>query len=238
MKNILKKLIESVGYKITKKSNILLLNDNPFIAVKKNISINNPIFFDVGANLGQTIKKVINNYKEATIFAFEPSKKCFEFLKSEFRNDKVFLHNLAMGSVCGSLEFNEYSWSALNSVLKRSYGTAVINQTYSVEVSTIDAFCNSNDIKHINFLKTDTEGYELNVLKGASSMMEENRIQFVFVEIFFNENYIGQSSFGDIYNFLLENRFELIRFYDVLYTNEGLASKTDALFVNKGFKSN
>jgi hypothetical protein len=84
-------------------------------------------------------------------------------------------------------------------------------------------------------LKTDTEGFELNVLKGASETMSRNKIQFVYVEIFFNENYVGQSSFGDIYNFLLENGFELVRFYDVLYTNDGVASKTDALFINKDF---
>jgi hypothetical protein len=86
-------------------------------------------------------------------------------------------------------------------------------------------------------LKTDTEGYELNVLKGASEMIKQNKVQFVYVEILFNENYVGQSSFGEIYNFLIENSFELVRFYDVLYTNEGLASKTDALFINRSFNA-
>lgn len=109
-------------------------------------------------------------------------------------------------------------------------------ETYFVDVLTIDAFCKNNAVSHINLLKTDTEGYELNVLKGSSEMMMRNKIQFVDVEIFFNENYVGQSSFGDIYNFLLENGFELVRFYDVLYTDDGVASKTDALFINKNFR--
>ena len=108
-------------------------------------------------------------------------------------------------------------------------------ETSLVDVVTIDAFCKNNAVSHIHLLKTDTEGYELNVLKGASDMMKRNAIQFVYVEVFFNENYIGQSSFGDIYNFLLENGFALVRFYDVLYTNDGVASKTDALFINKNF---
>jgi len=176
-----------------------------------------------------------SNYQQAKIYAFEPSKKCFESLKTNFDAANISLHNMAVGSSCGQLEFNEYSWSALNSLLKRAYGTAKIMETYLVEVVTLDEFCKNNDISYINLLKTDTEGFELNVLKGASSMMEKNKIQFVYVEIFFNENYVGQSSFGDIYNFLLGNRFELVRFYDVLYTDEGLASKTDALFINKNF---
>jgi FkbM family methyltransferase len=237
MKKILKKVFASFGYKMSKKSTIALLEEDPFKAVKTYIALNNPVLFDVGANEGQTIKKMIATYPEAIIYAFEPGKKCYESMKSTFKSNKVNLYNLAIGEACGVVQFNECSWSALNSILKRAYGTAEVKQTYFVEVLTIDAFCCANNIKYINFLKTDTEGYELNVLKGASSMMEQNRIQFVYVEIFFNENYIGQSSFGDIYNYLIENRFELIRFYDVLYTNEGFASKTDALFMNKSFKS-
>jgi FkbM family methyltransferase len=238
MKNRLKKIFDLLGYKIHKKNKILILNEDLYLAIKNKLPDKGIVFFDIGANLGQTIKKMNHSYSTATIFAFEPSKYCFEYLKTNFSNTNVSLHNLAIGSNCGNLEFNEYSWSALNSLLKRAYGAAKISETYLVRVITLDEFCNDNNVSYINLLKTDTEGYELNVLKGASSMMEQNRIQFVYVEIFFNENYIGQSSFGDIYNFLLENRFELVRFYDVLYTNDGLASKTDALFINKSFKIN
>lgn len=235
MKKILKKIFKAVGYTISKNSKILLLDENLFVAIKDKLIGNQLIFFDIGANWGQTTKKMSANYSNAKIYAFEPSKKCFESLKTNFKNNNVNLHNLAMGSSCSQLEFNEYSWSALNSLLKRAYGSAKILETYLIDVLTIDEFCKNNDVSYINLLKTDTEGYELNVLKGASEMMRRNKIQFVYVEIFFNENYVGQSSFGDIYNFLLENGFELVRFYDVLYTNDGVASKTDALFINKDF---
>lgn len=237
MKRILKKIFGAFGYKISKSSTVLLLNDDPFIAVKDALGKNGIIFFDIGANQGQTINKMSNHYPDAKIYAFEPSKNCFESLKANFKANTVSLHNLAIGSSCSQLEFNEYSWSALNSLLKRAYGSAKILETYLVKVATVDDFCKDNAIFYISLLKTDTEGYELNVLKGASEMMKQNRIQFVYVEIFFNENYVGQSSFGDIYNFLLENRFELVRFYDVLYTSDGVASKTDALFINKNFNN-
>jgi len=237
MKAILKKISKAIGYKISKTSKILLLDEDPFKAIKGKLTTDTLVFFDIGVNLGQTTKKMLSHYPEATIYGFEPSKNCFETLKIDFKNDNVSLYNLAVGSSCGQLEFNEYSWSALNSLLKRAYGSAKIVSTYLVDVVTIDAFCKNNAVSHIHLLKTDTEGYELNVLKGASDMMKRNAIQFVYVEVFFNENYVGQSSFGDIYNFLLENGFELVRFYDVLYTEDGVASKTDALFINKKFSS-
>jgi FkbM family methyltransferase len=235
MKKILKKILKATGYKVSKNSKVLLLDEDPFTAIKDKLIGDKLILFDIGANWGQTTKKMSHHYPEAKIYGFEPSKNCFESLKANFKSDTISFHNLAMGSSCGQLEFNEYSWSALNSLLKRAYGGAEIMETYLVDVVTIDAFCKNNAVSHINLLKTDTEGYELNVLKGASDMMKRNTIQFVYVEVFFNENYVGQSSFGDIYNFLLENRFELVRFYDVLYTDDGVASKTDALFINKNF---
>lgn len=235
MKRILKKIVGSIGYKISKKSKLTLLDEDPLFAIKDSLVGKEIVFFDIGANQGQTINKMRNQYPDAKIYAFEPSKNCFNVLNEKNNVTNVSIHNLAMGSSCGTLEFNEYSWSQLNSFLKRAYGSAKIVETYLVEVATVDDFCKKNEISAINLLKTDTEGYELNVLKGAAAMMQHNKIQFVYVEIFFNENYVGQASFGDIYNFLLEHRFELVRFYDVLHTEDGLASKTDALFINKNF---
>lgn len=237
MRKIIKKIVKAFGYKISKNSSVLLLDENPYIAIKDKLIGDELIFFDIGANWGQTTNTMRHHYPDAKIYGFEPSKNCFESLQSNFESDTVRFYNFAVGSSCGQLEFNEYSWSALNSLLKRAYGSATIVATYLVEVVTVDDFCKNNAVSHIHLLKTDTEGYELNVLKGASDMMKRNAIQFVYVEVFFNENYVGQSSFGDIYNFLLENGFELVRFYDVLYTDEGLASKTDALFINKKFSS-
>ena len=235
IRKTVKKILKAFGYKISKNNKNSLLDEDPFRAIKSNLEGDKLVFFDIGANYGQTIKKMCHNYSNAKIYAFEPSKNCFNSLKANFKNKNISLHNLAIGSSCCQLEFNESSWTALNSFLKRAYGSAKILETYLVEVVTIDEFCENNAITSINLLKTDTEGYELNVLKGGSSMMSRNKIQFVYVEIFFNENYVGQSSFGDIYNFLLENKFELVRFYDVLYTDDGVASKSDALFINKNF---
>ena len=235
MKRFLKNLVVFVGYRISKINKLPLLNENPLKAIRSNLPNEHTVFFDIGANEGQTISKISKIHPDAHIYAFEPSKTCFNTLQSKFKWSRLNLYNVAMGANNGSLEFHEYSWSALNSVLKRAYGTATVNETYNVDVLTVDDFCSSNNIKHINYLKTDTEGYELQVLKGASRMMEQNKIQFVFVEILFNQHYIGQSSFGDIYNYLKQNHFELVRFYDVEYTKIGMASKTDALFINPNF---
>lgn len=103
MKKILKKLLKAMGYTISKNSKILLLDENPFMAIKNKLIGDNLIFFDIGANWGQTTKKLSENYSNAKIYAFEPSKKCFESLNTNFKSNNISLHNLAIGLVCSQL---------------------------------------------------------------------------------------------------------------------------------------
>ncbi|WP_157485317.1 FkbM family methyltransferase [Flavobacterium sp. ACAM 123] len=236
MKIFLKKIVTNLGYKISKISKCSLQNENPLVAIKKSIrDAKDIVLFDVGANLGQTVTKMRLEFPFSKIYAFEPSRSCYEILKNNFDKKNVFVYNNAVGSENGKVTFNEYSWSALSSILKRAFGSAQIIDTYDVNVISIDSFCKVNNVSKIDFLKTDTEGYELEVLKGASDMMDKNKIQFVYLEIFFKENFIGQSSFGDTYNFLLGKRFELVKIYDFEIAEDGLLNRSDALFINKNF---
>lgn len=234
MKTFLKKITNHFGYKISRINKNPLQNENPLVAIKESIKDKNDVvLFDVGANLGQTIRKMKLEFPVSKIYAFEPSRTCYEILKNKLDVESVFVFNNAVGSGIGKIKFNEYSWSALSSVLKRSFGSAQITDTYDVDLVTIDSFCKLNNIAKIDLLKTDTEGFELEVLKGASEMLAQNKIQFVYLEVFFKENYIGQGSFGDIYNFLIGKGFELVKIYDFEIAIDGLLNRSDALFLNK-----
>jgi len=123
---IVKKIVKAFGYKISKTSKILLLDEVPFVAIKEKLIGDNLVFFDIGANWGQTTTSMCHHYPDAKIYGFEPSKNCFDSLKSNFDSDTIRFYNLAVGSSCGQLEFYEYSWSALNSLLKRAYWSATI----------------------------------------------------------------------------------------------------------------
>lgn len=209
-------------------------NLNPFIAYKEFIRVQEPIIFDIGMNHGQTLKKIQKEYPNAQIHGFEPNSNCFLIIKEQTNNNSnLHLDNVGLGNELGYLEFNEYDWDAMSSFLKRSYGKASINQIYKVKVDTIDNYCSVKDIKRINILKSDTEGFELKVLEGAQTTLKLNKIQFIFLELFWNENFIGQSNVGEIFSFLEKYNFSLVRFYDFSLTDDGLASKSDALFVNK-----
>lgn len=238
LKHFLKQLLFKKGYEITRIKSFSIQNKNPFVGVKDKISIQTPIFFDVGANNGQTIKKIRKEFPDAIIHSFEPSKYCFQRLIKEFNSEKLILNNLALGKKEEILTFNEYSWDPLNSLLERTFTKSAIKEKYDVQVTTIDEYCKKNSIPKIDFLKTDTEGFELNVLKGAEELIKNDNIQFIHVEIFFESHFHGQSSAGDIINFLEKNNFSLVRFYDFNLAGNGVASKSDVLFVNLNYKYN
>ena len=225
MKKLLKKHLKNFlfkrGYEVTFLGKRNLLNMNPFIGIKSEIRSEFPIFFDVGVNHGQTLDKIQELYPKAIIHGFEPSKKCFESILGKPRNKEVVLNNKAVGDQVGILDFNQYSWDALSSLLKREFTASTLLETYKVEVVTLDSYCEEFDIDHINVLKTDTEGYELKVLQGAKRLFQNNKIQFVLVELFFEPHFVGQSSAGDIMNFLFEHQFRLVRFYDFEWSSIG-----------------
>jgi FkbM family methyltransferase len=232
-----KKILLTLGYKISKINNKSLQNEDPFKATKSEINNVKPIIFDVGMNHGQTLKKIKSVIPLAIVHGFEPSKYCYNQLNTDFKDyNDVFINNKGLSDEVGKLVFNEYSWDALNSFLNRAYGSAQIIEKYDVQVTTLDRYCLENHIKKIHILKSDTEGFELKVLKGAKQMMNDNAIKFILIELFFDLNFNGQSSVGEIFSYLERNHFTLVKFYEFSLTGNGLASKVDALFINENFK--
>ena len=79
-------------------------------------------------------------------------------------------------------------------------------------------------------MKTDTQGFELQVLKGSSKMIAEKRIKLVAMEVIFSNMYEDIAPFDEVYRFMLDNGFRLVSFYK-FYFYEQLADWSDALFL-------
>ena len=60
-----------------------------------------------------------------------------------------------------------------------------INNVTTVQVETLDNYCQRNSISKIDLLKIDTQGYDLEVLRGAKQMLSEHRIiEITFIDIY------------------------------------------------------
>ncbi|HWW87552.1 MAG TPA: FkbM family methyltransferase, partial [Vicinamibacterales bacterium] len=96
-----------------------------------------------------------------------------------------------------------------------------------VSTETVDRFCDSQGIEKIDLLKVDTQGYELDVFKGAEKMFRENRVGLFYFEIILSDMYRNLPNLGDLFSHLRARDFLLVSLYRI-YHQKRLASWADA----------
>lgn len=183
--------------------------------------------FDVGANVGQTIIKLLKGLDQPKIHSFEPSTKIFKSLEAKrssmgdaWRN--VELHRLALSDESGVSEFRNYEKHVLSSMLPLSSDQRnpfvrdkdQITEVEVVQVQTLDDFVAAHGIDHIDLLKIDTQGADLRVLKGGQKTFERSAIHSVFVEMNFEPLYEGQGRPSEIIEFLAARGLYLVDIYE------------------------
>jgi len=140
------------------------------------------VFFDVGANDGRTILRLQHQLSSPRIYAFEPVASTYRTLverTAQLPNVRTFNLALGAGPGTGTIYLNDID--AMNSFSPR-WTTAPIG-TETVTVATIDDMLAAERIGFVHFLKIDTEGFELEVLKGAEQALRASRIGIVQVEV-------------------------------------------------------
>ena len=173
------------------------------------------LFFDVGANTGQTSHAALARFRQAHVIAFEPNPTSCKKIPADLR---LSIHNLALGSKPGTKKLF-CNAPTRDSFVFADDGSATIE----VDCDTIDNFCNREAINRIDVLKIDTEGYDLEVLRGAKQMLSVTR--FVYTEFFdFEEPYPGAPSLTDILQFLRPLGFRFIATYTESVTDDRTCS--------------
>lgn len=234
MKRLVRNFFKVFGYDVVRTFNPNLIGKYPLVDMKRMLHNDNPIVFDVGANIGQSVQKFRGGFPDCKIYSFEPSPKTFETLQQNTCNfENVSLWNCALGSSPGKMELLENSYSDMSSFLSLGKsGWGQIERRTLVEIKTIDQFCLDQKIEYIDILKSDTQGFDLEVFKGAEQMISSNKIGLIYFEITFSDIYKNLPSFSEIYDFLKSRDFLLVTFYKFYYRNS-LAGWTDALFIHK-----
>jgi FkbM family methyltransferase len=147
----------------------------------------NVIFFDVGANIGSYTNLLHNEFhsRGGAIYSFDPSLDNIRSIKklslpglniiesavSDFDGSADFYENTERGSSGTDSLFDMNNIGYMTNSAKRS-----------VKVLKLDTFCSENKIRKISFLKMDIEGNEFNALRGAETLLSENRIDFIQFE--------------------------------------------------------
>lgn len=195
------------------------------------------IVFDVGANLGQSAKTYLSRLPSAHIFCFEPISVTFDQLVQTFKdNNQVHCFQCALGSSQGMGQMLSQGTSSMNHLLDVSEIENIEEAVENVEIQKLDQFCDSYRINHINYLKIDTEGNDLEVLKGAAKMLAEQRIDLVEVEAGINPDNKYHVPLSVLKDYLELHSYYLFGFYEQMNewpTQEPHLRRTNPVFISR-----
>lgn len=182
----------------------------------KNLLKDNPlIVLDVGAaggihdrwrNLGSSVRAIL----------FEPDIEEYEKLVAENSESSIII-NSALAEKQKSVDFNICQKQQVSSIYKPNkplldkYEDSErfnVQKTISMEANSIDNLLLKENINEIDFIKIDTQGSELDILKGATNFY--TNLIGIEVEVEFIELYHCQPLFSEVNNFIESQGFKLI----------------------------
>jgi len=143
------------------------------------------VIFDVGANEGQTLRQIKAALPRAQVHCFEPADEPYQRLEAfASRYDDVTLHRLALSATTGHARLKPGPASVMNQTEPcdgedAGKGEGIVTQ------ATVESVAQEYGIGRLHLLKVDTEGHDLEVLRGADGLLREGRIDYVLAEVGF-----------------------------------------------------
>ena len=162
------------------------------------------VLFDVGARTEITYPVRPDTVQHC----FEPNPSFFQILANSTRMfPNIITNNIGLGEADSSVTYYEHSQSIAFRQAYRYSCSPSCPCRKTIYLTTLDKYCSTHHIPHIGFLKIDTEGHELAVLKGASNMMAN----IDFIQFEYGGTYPDASiTLQDVYTYLNQHNFRYI----------------------------
>lgn len=180
----------------------------------------NPVVVDAGAFEGKESCQMARLWPEGQIHSFEPVQELYQRVIENTQSEpNIRTYKMALGDQCGQLHiYLSKGWGAPNRVGQSSslyppkehlnYHSTPFHGTELVDVITLDAWAEKNNIDHVDLLWLDMQGYELPALKAAPKML--SKVSVIMTEVEFVEAYEGQPQYHEVKSWLESQGFVLI----------------------------
>lgn len=180
---------------------------------------------DAGAAGGLSDLKKLRKF--INLYSFEPLKseqhklKAKETFNREFKSHNIFpiglyssngeflFYSAEKPSMSSMLEFDEeqfdFHFGLCRGSAEWKKGLSIISKE-NIKTISLDEFTSQK----VDFLKLDTQGTELEILKGAENLLNNNKISVIKTEFSNIPVYKNQCTFSEIDSYLKANGFILI----------------------------
>jgi FkbM family methyltransferase len=162
---------------------------------------------DVGANVGRWSRSLLaaasaaGRAADLRLHAFEPDAGAYARLEKALAGAPALLNAVALSDRQGTSAFHTVAPAAGTNSLHPALGTTTTAGT--VSTITLDSHAAQSGVSRFAFVKIDTEGHDLTVLRGARTMLAEHRIAVVQFE--YNHRWVFAHAFlCDAFEFLTD----------------------------------
>jgi len=170
--------------------------------------------FDIGAHKGGWTRIVREYFPESNYTLFEPQERLIQHVQDLIANEKVELINKGVGNKDEIRKFTLVGREdSCNFLFTESQAEENSFEQINIEVITLDSFIKSQNGSVPELLKIDAEGLDLEVLKGARTLLGITEVIMIEVGVL-NRNI--PNNIGLVINYMNENGYEL---FDVTELN-------------------
>ncbi|CAB4134514.1 fkbM_fam, methyltransferase, FkbM family [uncultured Caudovirales phage] len=167
----------------------------------------NRVCLDVGANIGVMAQALeANGFK---CIAFEPQTEIYNVLVKNFKGEA---HNCAVGATEGTVTLPKLYYSEKGNYGGISVNTKSIYGSYVKPLLSLDHLFENGEID-VGFIKIDVEGFELEVLKGATKLI--NRCKPI---LYIEDDRVGKSV--DLRRYIRELGYSIEPHYPPLFRED------------------
>jgi FkbM family methyltransferase len=204
LEKLVKRVLAPLGIKFVRART---MRDPNALLLLKSREMGVETILDVGANVGQFVQTIRAMGYDKRAVSFEPTSEAHALLVTNAASDPTWIAapRMALGAQEGEAEIGVSANSASSSLLAIEAG--------STDVLPITAFIarETVTVRRLDSvvgphwpgpyaLKLDTQGFELEVLRGAPETLRQTRV--LTVELTLGRLYSGGARIGEVFSFL------------------------------------
>ena len=144
------------------------------------------IFLDIGANIGSVSLPLAKLFNNALIYSIEPTNYAFNKLYKNLSLNKNLKKQILINQLFVSdKKYPKKVWSSWNFNKNKNKHHKHKGNLKLIKANSrvsLDDFIKINEIKRVDFIKLDVDGYEMDVFKSGKKFFKKNK-PVIFIEL-------------------------------------------------------